>query len=161
MSLEVLHCGHLCCQQSPLIRPSLWHQSEERHFQLNTQHCSGRKQEPEPMFAGIEKVVRILQSRGAEGMWSVQTEGEELPFLLQGAEGSLWPLASFLHSTCWFSRSSSPRTSFLKQWWTDWVSGLKINQLLILDMNQLTRIVNTNNKKTATIKPFLATCSGG
>lgn len=41
------------------------------------------------MFAGIEKVVRILQSRGAEGMWSVQTEGEELPFLLQGAEGSL------------------------------------------------------------------------
>lgn len=32
MSLEVLHCGHLCCRQSPLIRPSLWYQSEERHF---------------------------------------------------------------------------------------------------------------------------------
>lgn len=77
VSLEVLDCGLLCCQQPPLIRPSLSCQSEEMHFQApghmflghhvsNTQPCSGKKLEPEPLAVGIREGAKNPSQQGSD-----------------------------------------------------------------------------------------------
>ena len=126
--IEHLWCTRCCSRKNLLLGIAYWHPfgihpTVEYRFSPCPTHSPP-----------LPPIPLLLVSRASRF--------QHLCFL---TEGFLWPLTSFLSTTYWFSRSSSPRSSFLKQWWTDWVSDLKINQLHILDMNQLTRIINNKN----------------